>query len=149
MLKDLKWLVTYVKWFIEKNLYPIVGSGLKCLLQLLERSKILPDNEGDRKYDGTLYNVQDTFHIKFNVFKDIVENHNLGCNGFLVYSILKSLCRAGKKLTIYQDELSSSYKINKRRLQDYLSALEKENYIFIERKRNEEQHPANTYYILK
>lgn len=133
----------------RKELVPYRGVRVKMPTTLLERSKVLPDNEKERNYDGTLYNVQDTFNIEFDIFKAIIDNPNLGCNGFLIYSILKSLCKAEKKLTIYQDELSSSYKINKRRLQDYLSALEKENYIFIERKRNGMQYPANTYYILK
>ncbi|MGH0950678.1 hypothetical protein [Bacillus mycoides] len=133
----------------RKELVPYRGVRVKMPTTLLERSKVIPDNEEDREYDGTLYNVQDTFHIEFDVFKDIVGNHNLGCNGFLVYSILKSLCGTKRKFKIPQDDLADIYKINKRRLQDYLLALEKENYIYVKRKRENGKYLTNTYHILR
>ncbi|MFK4433920.1 MULTISPECIES: hypothetical protein [Bacillus] len=133
----------------RKELVPYRGVRVKMPTTLLERSKVIPENEEDREYDGTLYNVANTFNIEFDVFKDIVGNLNLGCNGFLIYSILKSLCGTKKKFRIPQDELADIYKIRQNTIQEYLRLLEKENYIYVERKMENGKYLTNTYHILR
>ncbi|PFL36699.1 hypothetical protein [Bacillus cereus] len=133
----------------KKELVPFRGIRVKMPTTLLERSKVLPENEEDREYDGTLYDVRNTFNIGFDVFKDIIKNLNLGCNGFLIYSILKSLCGTKKKFRIPQDELAAIYKIRQNTIQEYLRLLEKENYIYVERKMENGKYLTNTYHILR
>lgn len=117
----------------RKELVPYRGVRVKMPTTLLERSKVILDNEVGRNFDGTLYKVENTFNIPYEVFESIIKNPKLGCNGFLVYSILKSLCKNKKQLDISQNELSSIYKINKDTIQRYLLSLEKENYIEVHR----------------
>lgn len=117
----------------RKELVPYRGVRVKMPTTLLERSKVILDNEARRNFDGTLYKIENTFNIQYEVFASIIKNPKLGCNGFLVYSILKSLCKNKKQLDISQNELSSLYKINKDTIQRYLLLLEKELYIEVHR----------------
>ncbi|WP_141529603.1 helix-turn-helix domain-containing protein [Bacillus cereus] len=117
----------------RKELVPYRGVRVKMPTTLLERSKVILDNEAGRNFDGTLYKVENTFNIQYEIFESIIKNPKLGCNRFLVYSILKSLCKNKKQLDISQNELSSLYKINKDTIQRYLLSLEKENYIEVHR----------------
>lgn len=133
----------------RKELVPYRGVRVKMPTTLIERSKVIPDNEDKREYDGTLYNVSDTFNIEFEVFKSIIQNSKLGCNGFLIYSILKSLCGTKKKFRIPQDELAAIYKIRQNTIQEYLRLLEDENYIYVKRKMENGKYLTNTYHILR
>lgn len=113
--------------------------------------------EGDILYEtiGTFFEVDNTHNIPFEVFLFCMNNSEIGCTGFYLYSFLKYKCdlfKSGYDISLVN--LSKQIKISERSLDKYLSLLK--SYRMIDFYHNQdyfavgmlkEDKKANTYIV--
>lgn len=124
--------------------------SIKYPIKAFER---VVDEEGNIEQEGTFFDISNTHCIPFEIFMFCMDNDNIGCTGFYLYSYIKhmnDIYSGGWDVSI--DNLSSETGISKKTLTRYLDQLNL--YQMVTTKHNQEyfclaldpkDRKANTY----
>jgi hypothetical protein len=135
----------------RKMLHSKKGKNYKIKLPVrgLWRSK---ESEEDGYENGTFYEVDHTHMIPFEVFIKCMENDELGCIGFYLYSYLKSKCQIYEGYDVSLIELERNTGLSHKTLCRYMDRLKKYRMITCEVQNfvvglDKGERKANTYHV--
>lgn len=133
---------TYIKDFKkESGLATKLNTGsltAKVPLKSLHRTR---KSRLNRIFDGTFYETENTHSINIKTFINIIDDEELGVNGFYIYGGLKYLSCGNNSVSESYDKIHSVLDVSSEFIGKYTKALEEKGFLNIYRSNKE-----GTYY---
>lgn len=81
------------------------------------------ESRHDGLLDGTFYNIEYTHEMNFEIFRECMENKELGCSGFYLYGYLKYRCDKFKEYNSSVERIGIDLGMSKNTAEKYLGSL--------------------------